>query len=340
MSEEKIYFNCINREFKPYQADIFQLYQKYKNFKKVWQELAKKHFLTADPEAEYQKVSDAGVSIITIDEDAYPDLLRHIPQPPLGLYLLGKLDLGSLPIAIVGTRKAGSYGLKIAQQFASNLAGLGITIISGLAMGIDQAAHRGAVDVSGKTIGVIGTGLDLSLKSPNRDLIEKIIKNDGAIVSEFALGTPAMPYHFPLRNRIIAGLSYGTIVIEAPVDSGALITARHSLESNREVFVVPGEVTNKNFAGSHQLIRYGAKLVTKAEEVLQEFGFSAPQQLKVLKLSPKEELIYEQLKIEKLTLDQIKQKVDLQLEELLSLLTYMEIRGVIQNQNGYFIVKE
>lgn len=342
--EEAAYFNIINKEFKPYQAEIASLYKKEKSFKKVFDRLAQENNLgiaASEIEKEYQKVNNFNVKIITLADASYPELLRNINKPPLGLYILGsELDLGNLPLAIVGTRRAGSYGLKTAQQFASTLAKLGITIVSGLALGIDQAAHHGAVEIKGKTIAVIGSGIDLALNSANHNLIEKILENGGAIVSEFALGTPAMPYHFPLRNRIIAGLTYGTIVIEAPIDSGALITARLALENNREVFVVPGEITNRNFQGSHQLLRQGAKLVTTAEEVLQEFGFTVPQQLKTLKLSPKEEIIYDQLKSEKLTFDQLKEKISFPVDELLSLLTYMEIRGAIQNRNGYFTIND
>lgn len=333
-----MFFNIINREFKPFQEEIFDLYQKLGSFEKVWQKISKNRIGLAerDPEKEFEKVSRAGAKIITLADPVYPESLKNINQPPLGFYLLGNLDLGELPLAIVGTRRAGSYGLGLAKRFAGDLGRVGVTIVSGLALGVDQASHKGAVEMKSKTIAVIGAGLDLALDSPNRNLIEKILENDGGIVSEFAFGAPAMPYHFPLRNRIIAGLSRGVIVIEAPIDSGSLITARFALENNREVFVVPAEITNRNFDGSHQLLKQGAKLITKAEDVLEEFGFQVANRIKTLKLSRDEELVFDQLQIGRLTFEELRDKTKLAANELLALLTYMEMRGLVKNINGYF----
>jgi DNA processing protein len=334
---ERLYFNVINLFYKPYQPTIFKLYQKLRSFQKLYETLNIDKKI--DIEKEYEKVERLGIKILTIDDKDYPEMLKNIDEPPLGIYVLGNLDL-SFPIAIVGTRKAGNYGKRVARKFSEELSRLGITIVSGLAFGIDEEAHKGSLEF-GKTIAVLGEGIDLALNSPKKTLIDKILEKGGGIISEFSLGTPGLKQHFPLRNRIIAGISNGIVIVEAPINSGALITANYGLKYGKEIFVVPGEITNKNFEGSHNLIKQGAKLVTSIEDILSEFDFDLKKKEKAIKLnlSPKEEIIYEILKVEPLTLEEIMIKTKMNVQDLLTILTHMEVRGIIKNVGGKFYLE-
>lgn len=335
---EKLYFNALNLFFKPFQPSIFKLYQKFGSFQKVFEALNKEFDKNIDIEKEYNKVLNLGINIITIKDENYPEALRNIDIPPLGFYLLGELNL-NFPLAIVGTRKPSRYGVNVAGKFSEELSKLGITIISGLAYGIDFSAHKGTIGV-GKTVGILGEGIDLALNSPKRNLIEKIIENGGGIISEFSLGTPGLKPHFPLRNRIIAGISNGIIIIEAPINSGALITANYGLKYGKEIFVVPGEITNKNFEGSHNLIKSGAKLITSIDDILIEFNFKPEIKGKIkLNLTPKEEIIYDLLKIESLSLEELEAKTKINIQDLLIVLTNLEVKGIIKNLGGKFYIK-
>ncbi len=341
---EKIYFDVINRNFKPYQPSIFKLYQKLGSFAKIYQKLKEKKELNEEADENYKEVlKKLGVEIVLFNEEIYPQKFKEIDSPPLGFYALGSLKLleeKKLFLAIVGTRKASTYGKNIAKKFSQQLADLGIIIVSGLAYGIDEYAHLGTIEANGKTIAVLGEGIDLALNSPKRKLIEKILNNDGLIISEYSLNTPAMPYHFPLRNRLIAGLSDGVLVVEAPIDSGALITANYALKYGKEIFVIPGEITNKNFEGSHNLIKQGAKLITSIEDILNEFGidYKMKEKLKKLKLSPKEEIIYEILKFGPKSIEDLSKEVKFSIQELLIILTNLEIKEIVKNKEGKFYI--
>lgn len=208
--------------------------------------------------------------VVTILDDAYPQLLREIPDPPLALHFRGDISLLAQPaIAIVGSRRATPYAINVAQQLAPQLASAGLTIVSGLARGIDAAAHRATLEANGKTIAVLGTGIDLVYPPSNRKLFERIA-NEGLIVTEFAPGTPPKREHFPIRNRVISGLSEGTLIVEATSRSGSLITARMAAEQNREVFAVPGSIFSAGSEGTHRLVQYGAKLVHDVNDILIE----------------------------------------------------------------------
>jgi DNA processing protein len=209
-------------------------------------------------------------AVVTIDDDAYPPLLREIPDPPLVLHFRGDISLLAQPsIAIVGSRRASPYAINVAQQLATQLASAGLVVVSGLARGIDTAAHRAALDSSAKTIAVLGTGIDLTYPPANRRLFDRIA-GEGLIVTEFAPGTPPRRENFPIRNRVISGLTAGTVIVEATSRSGSLITARMAAEQNREVFAVPGSIFSAGSEGTHRLIQYGAKLVHDANDVLEE----------------------------------------------------------------------
>src|SRR3989449_6905208 len=220
-------------------------------------------------EEEWTKTVELGVRIVDITDLAYPPLLREIFDPPIVLYLRGKKWNAELPqLAIVGTRRPTGYGLNCAERLAEDLAARGLAITSGLARGLDAAAHRGALR-AGITYAVFGSGLDFVYPKENRKLADFVIEN-GAIISEFPLGTPPSPQNFPIRNRIIAGMSLGVTVVEAAEYSGSLITVRLALESGREIFAVPGNITSANSFGPHVLIRQGAKLVAGWQDVVEE----------------------------------------------------------------------
>ncbi|MHB8622478.1 MAG: DNA-processing protein DprA [Sulfuricaulis sp.] len=209
--------------------------------------------------------------IVWSDPD-YPPLLREIPDPPAMLYVLGDRRLLARPqLAIVGSRNPTPIGRDNARAFATSLAGAGLVITSGLALGVDGAAHRGALEAGGKTIALAGTGLDRVYPPPHRDLAHDISRH-GALVSEFPLATPPRPENFPRRNRLISGLSLGTLVVEAALQGGSLITARLASEQGREVFAIPGSIHSPQSRGCHALIRQGAKLVETAQDILEELG--------------------------------------------------------------------
>jgi DNA processing protein len=211
--------------------------------------------------------------LLTPADAGYPALLREIPHPPPQLFVRGKPEALSLPqLAIVGSRNATPAGAETAQSFASHLAARGFCITSGLAEGIDAAAHRGALAAGGTTIAVCGTGPDIVYPRQHEALAEEIVSRGGAIVSEFAPGTPVSRGNFPRRNRLISGLAVGTLVVEASLRSGALITARHAMEQGREVFAIPGSIHNPVARGCHHLIRNGAKLVETAADIVDELG--------------------------------------------------------------------
>lgn len=233
--------------------------------------------------------------IITIYDNDYPELLREIPNPPLLLFVVGNLQLlSSLQVAIVGSRNPTPTGLETARDFAASLASAGLVITSGFALGIDAASHQGAMLASGKTIAVMGTGLNRTYPSSHRKLAEKIIAGGGVLLSEFPLDAAAQAWHFPLRNRIISGLSLGTLVVEATMRSGSLITARLAGEQGREVFAIPGSIYNSAARGCHYLLRQGAKLVEKPQDILEEL----PQFIAVTPAAVNETIITKKNKLD------------------------------------------
>ncbi|HEX4951610.1 MAG TPA: DNA-processing protein DprA [Blastocatellia bacterium] len=228
-------------------------------------------------QAEIERLEAMNAQVITLADEAYPQLLREIYDPPIALYVSGDLEaaLKRPAIAVVGSRRCSTYGTNAANFLARELAAQGVTIVSGLARGIDGAAHRGALEVGGKTIGVIGTGMDVIYPKEHKKLAEEMMAT-GAVVSEFPLGTPPLAQNFPYRNRLISGLCLGVLVVEASEHSGSLITARLAIEQGREVFAVPGNITSQTSFGPNFLIKDGAKLVQHWRDVIEEL----PQHLK------------------------------------------------------------
>src|SRR5712691_9535930 len=220
---------------------------------------------------EMARATAAGVKIVTLDDSSYPQQLKQIYDPPLVLYVRGQVEVIAQPgIVLVGTRHPTPYGSGMAERLACDLAARGLVIISGMARGVDSAGHRGAITAKGKTVAVFGTGIDVIYPKENSRLSEQILGCGGALISEFPMGTAAFPQNFPIRNRIISGMSVGVLVVEAAEYSGTRITARCALEQNRDVFAVPGNVTNKNSWGPNTLIKQGAKLVATWEDVWEE----------------------------------------------------------------------
>ena len=217
----------------------------------------------------------AGADVLTLDDGAYPALLREIADPPVVLYVRGRAwgeCLEAPCVAVVGSRRASTYGQNVAHALARELASRGVTVASGLARGVDAAAHRGALEAGGRTVAVLGTGIDEVYPRDHRKLAAEILEKGGALVSQFPLGTPPVAENFPYRNRIISGLSLGVVVAEASEKSGSLITARLAMEQNREVYAVPGNITSKNSFGTNYLIKgAGAKLVQQWQDVVSEF---------------------------------------------------------------------
>src|ERR1700733_10679172 len=233
----------------------------------------------AAAEDELKRVAEAGGSVLTPEEEAYPERLREIYDPPAVLWIRGNVELLARPgIAVVGTRQPSPYGAGMAELLSRDLANRRLVILSGMARGVDTAAHKGALDVGGKTVAVWGTGIDVIYPKENKGLAERIVKEGGAIVSENPMGTFPAPQNFPIRNRILSGMSVGVLVVEAAEYSGTRITARCALEQNRDVYAVPGNATNKNAWGPNTLIKQGAKLTASWEDVWEDL----PSQVRLL----------------------------------------------------------
>lgn len=239
-------------------------------------ELLKADRLRERADDELTAVAKVGGRILVRDDADYPGLLSHINQAPPVIYTLGNTDVLRMPsVAMVGSRAATSYGRRVARRIAGDLAGWGVCVVSGLALGIDGQAHGGAIDAGGATVAVLGCGLDVVYPRSNRGLYEQI-RADGLLVSEYPLGTPPEPFRFPARNRIIAGLSLGVVVVEATRKSGSLITVQFGLEAGREIFAVPGQVDSAKSAGAHWLVQQGASLAVSAADIIEHLSLKQP----------------------------------------------------------------
>jgi DNA processing protein len=275
---------------------------------------------------------------ISIENENYPKRLKEIKDPPKILYYLGEIKSEENCLAIVGARKCTNYGKEIAYRIASDLAEAGLTIVSGFAPGIDTMAHKAAIEKGKRTIAVLGTGLDEKSIYPksNLKLIDKILENGGAIISEFEPGTHGTKYTFPQRNRIISGLSLGVLVVEAKMQSGALITAKYAKEQKRKIFAVPGSIFSQTSKGCHFLIKNGAKLVESAEDILEELGIRKKEigRKKIKGKTPEENLILEVLKEGASDVEKIIEKTKLPPSKVASILSILEIEGKIKNLGG------
>ena len=294
-------------------------------------------------EKELVKAREAGVRIITVDDIAYPPALRNTPDPPLFLYIRGSLQHED-GVAIVGTRKPTHYGLTVTHRTAYELAAAGLTIVSGLARGIDTQAHRGALAAKGRTIAVLGCGIDIVYPPENSDLLERISVN-GAVVTENPFGTKPEAGYFPARNRIISGLSRGTVIIEATEDSGSLITANYTFEQGRKLFAVPGNISSPNSRGTNSLIKRGAVLVEGSDDILRNLGIKPGTDQKrgmrpLPALTPDEECVLSCISSEPGHIDAIMNESRLAAGRLSGVLITLELKGLVKQLPGKYYVRE
>ncbi len=291
---------------------------------------------------EYELINRHNVKILSFEDEEYPEKLKEIPDAPVVLYVKGDLNCGSgLSIGIVGSRRSSLYGLSMAKKFAFELAEKGITVVSGMARGVDTQAHWGALKTGGMTVAVLGSGLARIYPPENKKLYEHIAK-DGAVVSEFPMETEPFPKHFPRRNRIISGMALGIVVIEAALKSGALITSDYALEQGRDVFAVPGKIDQVTAMGCNNLIKQGAKLVMSAEDILEEFqsdikfylSKKCPVEFEGSEMSDDEQMVYHQIKEEPLNIDQIASKCSIAISKAMGILLQLELKHCIKQMPG------
>jgi len=301
---------------------------------------------TLDLDAEMEKIAQAGAQVLTWDDPEYPPLLRKTYSPPPVLYVKGELrPEDEWAVAVVGTRRATVYGKEVTRKIAGELARSGLTIVSGLARGIDAQAHRAALEAGGRTIAVLGCGIDIIYPAEHRRLAQEITEH-GALVSEYALGTPPEGSNFPPRNRIISGLSLGVVITEAGVGSGALITADFALEQGREVFAVPGSIFSPRSQGTNRLIQQGAKLVLTVEDILEELNLTMiSQHVEARAILPENETeaaLLQYLSSEPTHVDELGRQSGLPIAQVNSTLALMELKGMVRQVGGmhYVLARE
>jgi DNA processing protein len=300
-----------------------------------------------DLEAELRRIADFGAKIVPHDSPDYPPLLRQITSPPILLYVWGDLQArDNHSIGVVGSRKASHYGLECAKKLSYQLAYAGLTVISGLARGIDTAAHQGALAAQGRTIAVLGSGFHKLYPSENQLLAEKIA-GSGAVVSEFSMETTADTQTFPMRNRIVAGWGSGVLIVEAGFGSGALITATQAIDQGRNVYAVPGQIDRPSAAGSNRLIQQGAKLVTSAADILDDLHVLIPRgqqelpipQDRTATLKPDEKLVYNAIGDNETAIDLIISRSNLPSGRVSSTLLLLEMKRLVKQLPGQHFVK-
>jgi DNA processing protein len=359
MTKDQAFLLALNRHSGLGSRRLRALKSQYKNWESVWNanlkdiartlgneiadSVAEAHKLYK-PDNEMRIVENVGVNIIELGTPEYPSLLAELSDPPVVIYCKGSVEsLSSVCVSVVGSRRATQYGYSVTESIVRPLVRYGISIVSGLALGIDTAAHKAAVEAEGKTIGVLACGLDQIYPVANAQLGQKMLDCGGAIISEFAPGIPPSRSNFPVRNRIIAGLSPLTIVVEALESSGALITAKAALEYNREVGAVPGDIHRPQAKGPLNLIKMGALPITSADDVLEILG-QVPgveeQKQEVIGLSAEEKKVLEGLSREPINVDKLSKQVKLDISALNSILVMLELKGAIKNLGGNQYIKK
>jgi DNA processing protein len=308
---------------------------------------------TVDLAAELQRVREFGCRIIIPADEEYPDPLHQIYDPPIVLYVKGALtEKDRNAIALVGTRQTTHYGLEVARKLAYQLAYLGVTVVSGAARGIDTAAHQGALSAKGRTVAVLGTGINLVFPPENAELYERIAAN-GAILTQFPFNRPADKQSFPIRNRIVAGMTLGTVVVEAALSSGALITAHMAVDYGRQIFAVPGRIDSPRSKGCHELIKKGAKLCEGAEDILSEFEYLFPGSNRppaaagegdtaifpAMALSQSEQQVFDVLSNEETTTDEVIRRTGLPASTVSVALLNLEMKRLIRQLPGKLFVR-
>lgn len=310
-----------------------------------------------DLDKEFSLAKKLNLKIMTYDNESYPENLKNIYDPPIVLYVKGELKAEDrFSLGIVGSRRASYYGLTTAEKFAYDLSGMGFTIVSGMARGIDTCAHKGALKANGRTIAVIGSGFNYIYPPENKKIAEEIAKN-GAVISEFPINAKPLPQNFPRRNRVISGLSLGVLIVEAARNSGALITADFALEQGREVFALPGKVDSNTSFGTNGLIKQGAKLVSCIEDILEEFNLNNSIASCVLPRASKKDnaihntqcaehalldrevILYNALSKQPLSLDEIVEKTNISVSSISSMLLKLQIKKLIKQLPGKQFVR-
>ncbi len=357
LEKEAVYLNALNLYFQKNFLKIYSFLKEYPSFSSAFSSIEKKENIKIDPLKEWQKLKKTNIEFIPFWEKCYPNLLKEIPNPPLALYFLSKIfsknNLSEIfsqypSLAIVGTRKISEYGNKVTEKIIQELKNFNFLIISGLAYGVDACVHKNCLKNEIFNFAILASGLTNITPSSHFPLAKKII-NKGGLISEYPLNTPSLKQYFPWRNRIISGLSLGVLIIEAPLKSGALITAHFALEQNREIFAVPGSIFNQKSSGCHLLIKNGVKLVEKAEDIIEDLMYYHPGLQEKIKdscfknnsfpieLTEKEKQILDILSREKpFSLDKILEKVNLKPTEVLSILSELELKGLVKENQGLY----
>lgn len=306
---------------------------------------------TVDLNAELNKIDEFGCRVVIQTDDEYPPLLRQIYDPPLVLYIKGALlSKDKNAVAMVGSRMTTHYGVEVTRKLAYQLAYLGVTVVSGGARGIDSAAHQGALSAKGRTVAVLGTGINLVFPPENAELYERIATN-GAVLTQFPFNRPGDKQTFPIRNRLVAGMTLGTVVVEANLTSGALITANFANEYGRQVFAVPGRIDSPRSKGCHNLIKNGAKLCEGAEDILSEFedpfppsnkppSAAEPGVLAALELSENEQKVYDALSSEEISIDDAIRKSGLPPSAVSVALLSLEIKRLVRQLPGKMFLRD
>jgi DNA processing protein len=303
-----------------------------------------------DLNGELKRITDFGCHVLTQSDADYPEMLRQIYDPPIVLYVKGSLTAkDKTGVAMVGSRMTTHYGIEVARKLAYQLAYVGVTVVSGGARGIDTAAHQGALTAKGRTIAVLGTGINLIFPAENAELFERIAAN-GAVVTQFPFNRQADKQSFPIRNRIVAGMTLGTVVVEANLSSGALITANFATEYGRQIFAVPGRIDSPRSKGCHELIKRGAKLCEGAEDILSEFEYlfptsnrpAAPNEtgvLPALELSENEQKVFDTLSKEELSIDEVIRASGLPSSAVSVTLLSLEMKRLVKQLPGKMFVR-
>ena len=329
-----------------FQASMAELSQVEGIREEIARSIFKKRY-SDDPEKELNKAERQGVRILTYSDPTYPGLLKEIHDPPMVLFIKGNdIPCNQTFIAVVGSRNSTSYGQKAAEKIGQGLARRGLGVVSGMARGIDSSSHWGCLEGKGFTIAVLGTGADVVYPASNRKLYDQIAVK-GSIISEFPMGAPPVPNNFPMRNRIISGLSRGTVIVEATKNSGSLITASLALEQGRELFAVPGSINSFKSTGCHYLIKQGAGLIENADDILEALGMNYPfvpktdtfKETPPVIMDEAESALYNIIGDYPVHIDQITRDGNMEPGEASSLLMKMELKGIIRQLPGKMFVR-
>ena len=292
-----------------------------------------------------ERVRRSKLKMITQNDEDYPELLREIYDPPIMLFVNGKMPPADIPrVSFVGSRRCTSYGSSCCYRFCKELA-KDIVVVSGMALGIDAVAHKGALDGGGYTIAVLGTGADVCYPASNRELMARIVEN-GCVISEFLPGTKAAPQNFPIRNRIVSGISLGCVVIEAMERSGTIITVDSAFEQGREVFALPGNVTSQFSVGTNRLIKQGANVLTQSKDILDVLGINKKPETKkeeknnFLGVASDEDLVYDCISFEPISVDEICVRTNLKIQNVQYALLVLELQGRVQKLSAQRYIRQ